>query len=270
MPLVEEDRPTIYDEVLEEGEFLALAFARNVSRTEVAQGVTRLMDFDIAFFEVTGHEHLQYRPLDVYDSSGTARGPISASSGLDFGRLYDSNGDDVARVETDENPWQLSHFSLSVLEDDIRVYPRIPETEPKPGWSWAVGDEPDPTSGDNFGYVPGNAMKWESPPAELQTVGFESGDRSTIQYGFYNENPNLQVDPTLNVLGRTYRTAPVVNPDRQLEILRMAMNPGENPGFNVITYSRVTEPVTVNLPTDWTTVGNVQTFNSSELREMIP
>jgi hypothetical protein len=215
------------------------------------------MEFSQAFFEVKGYSHLQYRKLDLFDSSGNKRGPIGSQSGLSFSRLHDSNGDDIARVGTDENAWQLSHFSVSVLNPDIRVYPRIPATEPHPAWSWAVGGEPDPSNGSEYGFVSGERMNWEDPPAELQTVAFQSGDRSQIQYGFYNENPNIQISPSLNVLGRTYRVSPITQEKEQNQVLKEAME--EDSPSEVITLSGVTDTVTFTYPEEWEEAGAVQT-----------
>jgi len=219
------------------------------------------MKFDVAFFQVQGFERLTYRDLSLYDSQGNPRGPLIPESGVGFSRLYNSAGEDIARVETDSNVWQMSHFGLSVLEDDVRVYPRVPETETQPGFTWAVGDEPNPTEGDDFGFVSGGEMDYDNPPKALQTVTFKSGDTSKLQYGFYNENSERRVDPTLTLQGRTYRTVPVISEKIQEELLKRATNDDE--GVKILTWGPVTDSFSINLPSKWDDAGAVRSMTGS-------
>jgi hypothetical protein len=253
--------PTVRDELLEEGEYLALAFARNVESTKVKASKQRLMKFDVAFFQIQGFERLTYRDLGLHDSQGGSRGPLAPESGVDFTRLYNSDGEDIARVETDENVWQLSHFAPSVLEGDVRVYPRVPETETQPGFTWAVGARPDPTVGEEFGFVSGKEMDYYSPPKALQTVAFQSGDTSNFQYGFYNENSEKRVDPTLTLQGRTYRTVPVSSEQTQERILKQAGTGDE--GVNILTWGPVTDSYSINLLSEWDEAGAIRSITGS-------
>lgn len=260
---------TISDEVVSEGGNLILAFLSNTRQADFDGGRTRVAEFDVAFFEVQGYNRVAYRNLDLRDSNGNVVSPLSAESGRDFDRIYDDEGNDIFRIESTENPWQLTHASLSVIQDSVRVYPRIPETQTQPGFTWAVGDEPDPTNGDPFGSVAGSEMEYSAPPAALQAVSFESGDSSTIQYGFYNNSQHRQIVPRMNIVGRTYRTVPVTKPEEQTDALEAAL--GDDPTAQVLTFGPVTDNYTISLPSEWDDVdavrkqvGPLSTFGGGE------
>lgn len=246
---------TISDELVGEGGKLVLAFLSNTRQADFNGGRARVAEFNLAFLEVQGYNEARYRGLDLRDSNGDIVSPLQPQSGRGFDRIYDSDGADIFRIETNENPWQVTQAALSVLQDSVRAYPRIPETEPHPAFTWAVGDEPDPTKGHKFGSISGAEMDWESPPASLQAVAFESGDNSTIQYGFYNSSQHRGVVPRLNVFGRTYRTVPVTKPQEQKRALENAL--GDDPSSQVLTFGPITDNYTVSLPGEWDDVGAV-------------
>lgn len=252
----QERHRTISDEVVAEGGKLVLAFFSNTRQARFSGGKSRVAEFDLAFFEVQGYNRVNYRGLDLRDSNGNTVSPLSPQSGRDYDRLYDPEGNDIFRVETNENPWQITQASVSVLQDNVRIYPRIPETETQPGWTWAVGDEPSPTAGDDFGFTAGGEMDYDTPPASLQAVGFESGDNSTIQYGFYNRSQHRGVVPRLNVVGRTYRTVPITKTEEQRKAMKKALD--DTSAAQVLTFGPVTDNFTINLPDDWEEVDAVR------------
>lgn len=253
---MESEQRTISDDLVNEGGKLVLAFFSNTRQVEFEDTRTRLAEFTLAFFEVQGYNRVNYRGLDLRDSNGNTISPLSAESGRDFDRLYDASGDDIFRVETNENVFQITHASISVLQDSVRVYNRIPETETQPGWTWSVGDQPDPTAGVDFGFTAGVEMDYEDPPASLQAVAFESGDQSTIQYGFFNNSPHRGVVPRMNVEGRTYRTVPITDTEEQQEAMQTALD--DTSAAQILTFGPVTDNFTINLPAEWEDVNAVK------------
>lgn len=249
-------RKTISDNFVEEGGTLVLSFLSNTRQADFAGGRTRVAEFEMVFLEVQGFNRVSYRNLDLRDSNGDVVSPLSPESGRPFDRVYDSTGEDVFRVESSENAWQITQASLSVIQDDLSVYPRIPETQTHPGFTWAVGDEPDPTNGDRFGAIAGSEMEYSDPPAALQAVSFESGDNSIIQYGFYNNSSHRQIVPRMNISGRTYRVVPITKAEEQTKALEKALS--DDPTAEVLTFGPVTDNYTISLPSEWEDVGAVR------------
>ncbi|WP_440005298.1 hypothetical protein [Halomicrococcus sp. SG-WS-1] len=254
---------SIQAELLDEGSHLALTFPRNIENVKLNKSTQRLMEFDVVFFEVQAWEDVRYKPLDLYDSKGNEQGPIGPQSGLDYSRLHNANGRDLASIGTNENPWLLTHFSFSVLEDDVRVYPKV-STETLPGWTWT--NEADAKNGDEYGYYPGKELDYDSPSSALETVAFSGGDYSPVEFGFYNESTQRSVDPTLNVLGRTYRTAPVTDKTRQDKLIEKTAL--EDSTVKTVGYGPVTDSVVINLPDAWEEAGAVRQLSGPQTRSL--
>jgi|GEM_PF-4139491 len=246
----------ISHEFLEEGHQLVVAFLSNLRQARFKGGKARVGEFDLAFFEVQAYNRTAYRGVDLRDSDGEIVDPISPESGRNYRRIHSPEGNDVFRIEDTENAWQLTHTSLGVLQDSVRVYPRIPETQTHPGFTWAAADQPNPTDGDRFGYVSGAQVAYENPPAALQALSYKSGDTSVFQYGFYNESSTKQIVPRFNVVGRTYRVVPITKAEEQARALQRAS--GIDPTAHLLTFGPVTDNFTINLPDEWQDVDAVR------------
>jgi len=247
------DNKTIYEQTVEEGGTLILAFFSNTRKASFTNGDARVAEFELAFFEVQGANRVNYRNLDLRDSTGSTVTPLGPEAGQGFQRIHDDEGEDIFRIETNESPWQITHTSVSVLQDNVWVYPRIPETNAHPGWTWAVGDEPNPANGDQFGFTAGAEMDYDEPPASLQSIAFESGDRSTIQYGFFNDSQHRDALPRMNVEGKTYRVSPITSTDKQTDAMQSAL--GDYPNAKFLTFGPITDNFTISLPDEWKDVG---------------
>lgn len=255
------DYQTIEEATLDNGDTLILSFARNIASTEIEGVTTQTLEHDLVFLEIQGTERLVFRPLRLRVDDGSRRNPLAPTeselqSSTPFNPLFDENGEDIVRVETSDSPWIITHFAPSVAQNDIRIYPRIPETQRSPGWPWASGSEPDPNVGDGFGYVAGAEMDYEAPPAKLQTFGFRSGDDSVTEYSFRNSNRFKAIDPTLKLEGKTYRTAPITSDARQEEELQRAIQ-GEDDTV-ITTWGTISDAFTVTLPSEWAETGAVR------------
>lgn len=252
---------TIDDATLGNGHTLVLSFARNTKASQVGGTESQILEHDLVFLEVQGTERLSYRPYKVKNDDGEVKDPLPGrelpgASGYQFDRLFDDRGDDIIRVETGESPWSISHFSISALQDNIQVYPRIPTTERQPGWSWASQSEPDPTTGDPYGNVSGKEMRFENPRADMETFAFLSGDKSRVQYGFYNRARFTTISPTLKLEGKTYKVAPITSDARQADELQKALS--DDQSARIATWGTISDAFTINLPDDWGDSGAVR------------
>jgi hypothetical protein len=241
--------PGLEQDLLEESQNLVLAYFTNETRKRYNGESVRIAEFELVFLEVQAYTRVSYRGLVPRDSSGNQLGPLDPQSGTGFTRLSDQDGNDVLRVETSDSPWLVTHTSLGVLQDSIRVYPRIPETETHPGFSWANPSEPSSEDGSPYGYVSGKEMEYYNPPSALQSVSFQSGDRSLTQFGFYNEHSSRRYNPILNVQGRTYRVVPISDPDVQESVLDNAIGGGQ--GSRLLNYGPVASNYTISFPEEW-------------------
>lgn len=162
---------------------------------------------------------LRWRPLPLRDSAG-ATVTIASGNGEDYQRLFDAAGDDILRIpKKDVNKYRVYHFSLAVQQDRTRVYPRIPSTQRGGAFTYLDASEPDPTTGDPFGYILGSEMNFYNPPRELETIAFMAGDTSVIQYGFYNEHPDHRIIPRMQVKGRSYLLKPYTKEQDRLKVI---------------------------------------------------
>lgn len=193
-----------------------------------------------------GWDHLQQRPLRPRDTNGALRGPVTAGSGIDYTPLYDSNGDDVLRVPNNDEMF-IYHISVAVQEDHVRVYPRVPPTREHGGFRYLTANQPDPTAGDNFGYVLGRDMDFDNPPRVLEQVAWESGsnNESNVEFGFYNEDPDEQTTVRMNVYGRSYMLSPYENQTVKRKIVS-----GKIPR-TVVKLGTITNSFEPGVPNDW-------------------
>lgn len=192
-----------------------------------------------------GWDELIYRPLDLRDQDGNIQS-IEPETGVEFQKLYDDQGEDVLRIrDRGDNEWYLYHFSIAVQQPDLRVYPRIPDTQSGGGWEYLTADEPDPTEGDPYGYVPGRQMNYDDPPRALETVAFQNGHESNIEYGFYNESPENDMVPRLHVRGRSYIVKPYTSEENKRKVIS-----GREPR-TMVKFGTIRDSFEPNTPNEW-------------------
>jgi len=215
---MEKDEPdTISDAGLEAGEYLIVQIGESFSNKQIEGDSIRTKDTEYWFFQVADRTWLNYSPYTLNDSSGATVGSIDSQSGVSYQRLYDGGGDDILRIQ--DRAWKLYHFSLGVQQDDVRIYPRVPDNQNGGGFDWLSGSEPAPDNGDAYGYIPSEKTEYLDPTIELESISWESASRSPVQFGFYNENPNKPVEPIISVRGWAYELRPVKDEDEMLRLL---------------------------------------------------
>ena len=201
----------ISNRLLDEGDNFILLFPTESAKIG-KHGVTIGRGF---FFKVLSWDRfiLEYDHLTAID----------AGSGVDYNYLGESglgSGDDVLRIKDDE--WWLYHFGFSMSADPIRVYRRMAGRLALGGFEYHEADEPDPTNGDDYGYVLGAEVDdTYDPPAYTETVCWYTGetDKPLWEWGFYNEHPTKQLTGKLILVGRQYKVIPITKPDIQRDMI---------------------------------------------------
>lgn len=213
----QEEPDTISDAGLEVGEYLVLQIAGSFSNKTITGDRIRTKDTEYWFFQVADRVNLNYSPYTLRSDNGNSVGPIDPETGVNYQRLYDSDGQDILRVN--DSHWRIYHFSLGIQQNQVRVYPRIPDNQNGGGFDWLSGSQASPQDGEPFGYIPASDTDYNDPTIELEAVSWETSSRSPVQYGFYNENPNEPVDPIISIKGFAYELRPVEQEDEMLSLL---------------------------------------------------
>lgn len=208
---------TISEAGMTSQEYFVVHIGDAFSNKTISDDTLRTKNSELWFFQVADRSELLYAPYQLLDDSGTSIGAIGSQSGTNYQRLFDASGDDILRIE-DFN-FRVYHYSLGVQQDEIRIYPRIPDNQNGGAWDWLSGSEPDPTAGDPYGYIPGERTDYYDPDISLEAVSWETSSRSPIQYGFYNESTTKDIEPVLSVRGHAYELRPVEQREEKLAIL---------------------------------------------------
>lgn len=264
------ERPsTIREAGVDSEQFLIVHIGESKSNKTVSNDTIRTKDSELWFFQVADVSELIWAPFRLRDSSGTLNGAISSGSGVNYNQFYDSSGDEILR--NDDEPWRVYHFSVGCKQNDIRIYPRIPENQNGGGWAYLTGSEPDPTAGDEYGYVPASNTDYDDPGVELETVAWETGNFTEHQYGFYNEGDS-DIDPILSIRGYAYELRPVTERDAKLQMLADAgrYRGDQQQATAVVDYSRsALRTFSYDVPEEWKDAENTLTISSANLPEEI-
>lgn len=262
---MEKDQPdTISDAGLEPGDFLVIQIGDNFTNETVSQDSIRTKTTEYWFFQVADRVNLNYHPLTLRDDSGAKVGPIGPESGVNYQRIFDEGGDDILRIN--DFSWRLYHFSLGVQQDNLRVYPRIPDNQNGGGFDWLSGGSPNPQNGDKSGYWPSRQIDFDDPPIELESIAWRAGDRSPIQYGFYNTDTSEPVDPILSVRGWGYELRPVYEDDDMLELLADTFKPvykRDNAVRQLEFSKQALRTYGFDVPAEWKSAENTITVSKS-------
>lgn len=265
-----EEPDTISDAKLEAEEFLLIHIGDQRSQKTISNDEVRTKDSEIWFFQVSDVAELTYEPYTIRGQDGTERVPLDPGEGLNYQRFWDSNGDDILRVE--DESWRVYHYSVGIKQDYVRIYPRIPDNQNGGAWDWLSGSQPDPTSGDPYGYFTGSDTDFDDPTIALEAVTWENDARSPMQYGYYNEHTQLRVRPKISITGFAYDLRPVVQEDKKLNLLADAMRPQYNrqSSLRTVEFSRAAlRTFGFSVPDDWRDTQNNFNISMANLPEDI-
>ena len=242
----------ISERLIGEREFIVVEVWEGESKQEAPDGDQLVFRKGTAYvFQVQAiARYLKYEPYTLHDSAGAAVGPLTASAtlkGIDFTRLYDSEGEDILRIEN--NPWILYHYAVSVRQPEIRIYPQIPPAALGGGWEYLVTSEPYPQAGSDYGYVAGREMSdYYDPPASLESLAWKSGENSYNRYGFYNESSEKDINPLLNITGRGYLVHPIMDDKTKKAIVA---GPPVGPPRTLVSIGPIRNLYSIPTPSEW-------------------
>lgn len=265
-----QEADTISDATLDSEEYLVVHIGDSFTSKGTNGDRVRTKDSELWFFQVGQAVELNRDDLKLLDSSGSAVGPISANSGVDYQRLHDDNGDEILRNE--DNQFRVYHISIGVRQPEVRIYPRIPENENGGGWTYLSSNEPDPTSADNFGFVNGYDTDYNDPSTQLETIVWHEGVQTETQWGFFNTDPQRAVDPIISIRGKAYELRPVNEEDAMLNLLADVSKPEDQRDSKVklVEYSNSSaDSFTFEVPEDWKRLENTLTIKQANLPEEI-
>lgn len=260
----------IEDAGLGSEDFLAIHILGEFQSQTVSNDTIRTKSSEIWFFQVAGAVPLRYGPFVPHDSEGNELGPINPNSGVQYTQLYDTDGDDILR--NDESPWRIYHTALGTRQDQVWIYPRIPEGQNGGGWAWLSAGDPEPTQGDKFGYVNGYETDFDNPSTKLETVTWQQGVRTKHQYGYYNPNDQEAVNPVLSVKGFAYELRPVVEQDAKLNLLADVAKPksSRDQQVRLVDYSNTAlRSFSFSVPDEWRDAENGLEVSRANLPEEI-
>ncbi len=248
---------TIRDHRLREEEFIVLHFSAQSSSRRVRGDTVRTKESNLYFFQVVDSSELVYKPILPRDSDGEVIDPIEPQSGVEYSQLFDENGDDILR--NTDSPWRLYHGSVGVRQPGVRIYPRIPESIFGGGFDWLSGSEPNPTRGDNVGYVDSSTTDYDDPSDQLEIFSYKHDSLTEIQYGLYNEDEEISKLPVLSFVGYAYELRPVYEDQDMLEILAQLSKKEKNRSMSVRMVNFTPGSLrsySFNVPSEWDGVEN--------------
>jgi len=203
--------------VLSSGDNLIIVFPEgNDARIEMPGGGEVGVPYGRAFFfKVVLASNFRYH-YDLY-------GNLEKLTGLDYAFLGDTGpgaGNDILRIQDDD--WWVYHFGYSPLQDTLRVYRKVEARANESGLEYTQPNEPNPTLGDQYGYVKGaEVYNWFDPPAKTETIAFRNRREGRLwRFGLYNEHQDLGIDPAIMICGRAYRLDPVIEHDSMEKMLK--------------------------------------------------
>jgi len=221
-------------------------------------------------FQIQGvARNLKYEPYQLYTQGGVAIPALPPGTGLPYQRLYNSNGEDILRVEDDA--WVIYHFSIAVQQPEIRIYPQIPPDIDMGGWEYLTAGQPQPNAGSNFGYVAGREIAdYYNPPASLETIGWRGKDRvsskSYARFGFWNESALKIISPIFNIYGRAYLVHPVMEEEAMRKIVA---GPPVGPARTLVFEGPIRAPYSLPVPTDWEIAKNYIPITGATLPQQL-
>jgi len=265
--MVNHSPSTINEARLEPGQFLVLHIGNSKEERTVSNDSIRTKSSQYWFFEVSDAAEIRRQSLSARDSTGAAAGPVAADSGLDYRRLVDSSGSDILR--NDDDNWRVYHYSIGAKQNDLRLYPRVPENQNGGGFTYLSGSQPDPTSGEDFGFVESNETGYNDPSIKLESLAWNEGVLSEQQVGFYNTAPVAQ-DPIISVVGAAYDLLPVVERDAMYNLLADVGRPidQQQNRVHLVDFSKTTlRTFSYEVPEEWKDAQNTLTVKSANLPE---
>lgn len=186
--------------------------------------------------------------------------------------LIDSSGNDVLR--NDEDDWFVYHGTVAPLQDDLRVYPQIPDSQPDGVFQYLSSRRPAPTEGDIVGYEDGNDVEdfYDPKTGINEFIAWNEEGNTSLDFGLYNAGEEHRIIPRLSVVGAGYSLSPVLGEAKQRQIVTRAMEGDSN--IVHFQWGAIRDSFTYEVPDEWTdannVIENVGSFNLEERLNQLP
>jgi hypothetical protein len=258
-------------QIARSGHFLVLSFTKTKNRldTDETNSVVRTKSVEHWFFKVKSARELKIRPYNAGASvagfkdrtQGVQEPYLDPEEGTAAVPLIDDNGNDILRNDNDD--WLVYHISASPLQEDIRVYPQIPDSQPGGVLEYLGSNRPAGIEGDPVGYVDGNDNpSFYDPEAGIaESLVWNEGENTSIAYQIYNANTERRITPKLNIFGAGYVLTPITDDAVKREILDKAIN--NHPAVTQVQWGAIRESYSYSVPDQWESVGNYLSGNGA-------
>jgi len=169
--------------------------------------------------------------------------------------LIDENANDVLR--NDEDDWFVYHGTVAPLQENLRVYPQIPESQPEGVFQYLSSNRPAPTAGDIVGYEDGNDVEnfYDPKTGINEFLAWNEDANTSLSFGFYNNDQERRMLPKLSIVGAGYSLSPVVGEQKKEKVLDAAIN--EHNSVVHFQWGAIRDSFTFDIPDEWTDAGNV-------------
>jgi hypothetical protein len=248
------------------GDFLVISIRKTEDRLENEDTSSRVSvdQTEHWIFQIEAEQTLRRRPHNAGPSVQAFKEQAGVSPAVPFldpeegivgTPLLDQAGKDVLR--NDEDDMYVYHVAVAPLQEKLRVYPQVPDSQPGGAFPYLTARRPAPTEGDIIGYVDGQDIgEFHDPDAELaEQLIWNDGESSNITFGLFNSDTERRILPKLSIYGAAYSISPVMEDDEQRKVLNAAFRGSDN--VVNVQWGAVRDSFSYQIPDEWQASGNV-------------
>lgn len=262
------DSESIDEKIGDTGDYLVISVQKTEKPLEddnlEQTGIVRTNEHEHWIFQIDAAKPLILRPFNAAASVTAYKkqagiSPVVPYLEPDEGTvevpLVDENGNDVLR--NDEDDWFVYHVAVSPLQENLRVYPFVPESQPDGVFQYLSNNRPAPTQGDVVGYVDGNDTEdFYDPDGGLNEVlAWNEGSNTDLSFGLYNNDQERRIIPKLSIDGAGYSLSPILGEAEKRKVLFKAFNDDQNVVH--FQWGALRDSFTYEVPDEWTNADNV-------------
>jgi len=230
------------------------------------QGTVRTNEVEHWVFQIDASKQFIQRPFNA----GASVQAFKAAAGIipevpyldpDEGTtevpLIDQNANDILR--NDDDDWFIYHGTVAPLQEKLRVYPQIPESQPDGVFRYLSSRRPAPTEGDIVGYEDGNDVEdfYDPKTGISEFIAWNEDGNTSLSFGFYNSDQQRRITPKLSISGAGYSVSPVVGEDNIKAVIEAAIE--GHPNVVHYQWGAIRDSFSFEVPGEWTDAGNVIT-----------
>lgn len=250
------------------GDYLVISIQKVESPLddERLQGTVRTNEVEHWVFQIDASKKFIQRPFNA----GASVQAFKAAAGVtpevpyldpDEGTtevpLIDQNQNDILR--NDDDDWFLYHGTVAPLQEKLRVYPQIPESQPDGVFRYLSSRRPASTEGDIVGYEDGNDVEdfYDPKTGISEFIAWNEGGNTSLSFGLYNSDQQRRITPKLSISGAGYSVSPVVGEDNIEAVIEAAIE--DHPNVVHFQWGAIRDSFSFEVPDEWTDAENVIT-----------